>query len=186
MDQSNSTTMEMQEVKDCIEKAVQLFESCTACSHVLPEVGTNIAMALSTARTLEQVAALTGRIIRVEDHAVGVGEPKFGATRYLGTVLLSALRYNPDFRAVINIKHSPSIIAICQTMGMEAMTYIWDTKPTEAIEFGCTIPFIIEKLGRVPEVVYDLGDMGIEASVTIFGFDALDVAQKAVCIAEKM
>ena len=96
------------------------------------------------------------------------------------------MAFNPNYRAVINIKYSRTIITICEAFGMEVKTYTWDTKPTEAIEFGCTIPFIIEKLGRVPEVVYDLGDMGIEASVTIFGFDALDVAQKAVCIAEKM
>jgi hydroxymethylpyrimidine/phosphomethylpyrimidine kinase len=178
--------MEMQEVKACIEKAVKLFESCTACSHILPEVGTNIAMALSKAGNLEQVAALTGRIIRVEDHAVGVGEPKFGTTRYLGTVPLKAMEFNPNYRAVINIKYSRTIISICEALGMEVKTYSWDTKPEEAIDFGCTIPFIIEQIGRVPEIVYDLGDMGIEASVTIFGSDALNVAQKAVCIAEKI
>jgi hydroxymethylpyrimidine/phosphomethylpyrimidine kinase len=145
----------------------------------------NIAMALPNAQNLEYVAALTGRIIRVEDRAVGVGEPKFGTTRYLGTVLLKAIKYSPDFRAVINIKYSPSIIAICKALGMEAMTYTWDRKPKEVIEFKCTIPFTIDKLGRVPEVVYDLGDVGIEPSVIIFGSDAHDVAQKATQIAQK-
>lgn len=177
--------MEIQEIQKCIEKAVQLVESCQACSHILPEVGTNIAMALPTARNLEHVAALTGRIIHVENQAVGVGEPKFGTTRYLGTVLLRAITFNPNYRAVINIKYSPMIITICETLGMEAVTYTWDRKPPEAIEFGCTIPYIIQKLGRVPEVIYDLGDIGIEASVTIFGSDALAVAQKAIRIARK-
>lgn len=172
-------------VKADIERAVRLIEACHECSRILPEVGTNIAMALPDAKGLEEVAGLTGRVIRVEDRAVGVGEAKFGATRYMGTVLLAAMRHNPGFRAVINIKYSPEVIRICEELGMEAKTYEWEEKPQEAVEFKCTIPFSIDEMGRAPEVVYDLGDFGIEASVTVFGRSAVDVARKAIRIARR-
>jgi len=172
-------------VRSNIERAVKLIEACRECARILPEVGTNIAMALPGAKSLEEVAGLTGRIIRVEDQAVGVGEPKFGATRHMGTVLLAAMRHNPKFRAVINIKYAPEIIRICGELGMEVRTYEWEEKPKEAVEFKCTIPFTIDKIGRAPEVVYDLGDFGIEASVTIFGSTAIDVARKAIKIAKR-
>jgi hydroxymethylpyrimidine/phosphomethylpyrimidine kinase len=168
-----------------IEKAVKMFEACAECAGILPEVGTNIAMALPKAKSLEEVAGLTGRIIRVEDRAVGVGEPKFGATRFMGTVLLTAMRYNSEFRAVINIKYSPEIVMICEELGMEAKTYEWDEKPAEAIDMKCTIPFTINKLQRSSEVVYDLGDVGVEASLAIFGRTAIDVARKAIKIAKR-
>jgi len=168
-----------------IEEAVKMIEACTECASILPEVGTNIAMALPNAKDLEGVAGLTGRIIRVEDRAVGVGEPKFGATRFMGTVLLAAMRYNPEFRAVINIKYSPEIVRVCEELGMEAKTYEWEKKPAEAIEMKCTIPFTIDKLQRASEVVYDLGDVGVEASVAIFGRTAIDIARKAVKIAKR-
>jgi hydroxymethylpyrimidine/phosphomethylpyrimidine kinase len=86
-------------------------------------VGTNIAMSVSHATDLEDIAALTGRIIRVEDQAIGVGTPKFGTTRYLGTVLLKAIKLNANYQAVINIKYSEQIITICENLGMEARTY---------------------------------------------------------------
>ena len=73
-----------------IEGAVRMIEGCSECASVLPEVGTNIAMALPGARCLDDVAGLTGRIIRVEDRAVGVGRPKFGATRYMGCLLYTS------------------------------------------------------------------------------------------------
>jgi hydroxymethylpyrimidine/phosphomethylpyrimidine kinase len=176
----------MHSIKTNIIAAVQLIEACQECVHILPQVGTNIAMALPNATDLKDIAGLTGRIIRVEDQAVGVGTPKFGATRYLGTVLLAAISLNPHFQAVINIRHSSKIIATCEKLGMKAITYVWDIKPKEVIEFGCAIPSIIHHLGSVPEVIYDHGDIGIEASVTIFGSDALNVAYKAIRIAQQL
>ena len=186
MGHRNSARIEMHSIKVNILAAVQLIEACRECVHILPQVGTNIAMARSNATDLNDIAALTGRIIRVEDRAVGVGKPKFGATRYLGTVLLTAIALNPRYQAVINIKFSPRIISTCEELGMEATTYTWDVKPQEAIDFGCAIPSIIHQLGQVPEVIYDRGDVGIEASVTVFGSDALDVAQKTVHIAQRL
>ena len=168
-----------------IEKAVKMIETCSECAYILPEVGSNIAMALPNAKSLEEVAGLTGRIIRVEDRAVGVGEPKFGATRFMGTVLLAAMKHNPEFRAVINIKYSPEIVKICEGFGMEVKTYEWKEKPKEAVEMKCTIPFTIDMLQKAPEVVYDLGDVGVEALVTIFGRTAVDVAKKAIRIARE-
>lgn len=186
MGHKNSARIEMHSIKVNILAAVQLIEACRECVHILPQVGTNIAMGRSSAIDLNDIAALTGRIIRVENRAVGVGKPKFGATRYLGTVLLTAIALNSRYQAVINIKYSPKIITTCEALGMEVMTYVWDVKPQEAIDFGCTIPSIIHQLGQVPEVLYDRGDIGIEASVTIFGSDALDVAQKAIHIAQRL
>ncbi len=51
---------------------------------------------------------------------------------------------------------------------MNAKTYDWVEKPEAAIEMKCTIPFTIEKLQEVPEIVYDLGDVGVEPLITIF------------------
>ncbi|MDQ1279583.1 MAG: hydroxymethylpyrimidine kinase / phosphomethylpyrimidine kinase / thiamine-phosphate diphosphorylase [Thermoproteota archaeon] len=172
-------------VKTDIKKAVKMIEACSECAQILPEVGSNIAMALLDAKKLEEVAGLTGRIIRVEDKAIGVGEPKFGATHFMGTVLLAAMKHNPEFRAVINLKYSPEIVRICEELGMEARTYEWKEKPKEAIQMKCTIPFTIDILQKAPEVVYDVGDVGVEALTTVFGRTAIDVAEKAIKIAKK-
>jgi hydroxymethylpyrimidine/phosphomethylpyrimidine kinase len=169
-----------------IREAVHLIEASSAFHLILPEVGSNIAMATKAADSLDDVAGLTGRIIRVETNAVAVGEPKFRATGYMGSILLRARKYDGSVRAVVNIRNSPQVLTACQALAIQAITHTWDTKPQGAVESKCSIPFILDTLQRVPEVVYDFGDVGIEAALTVFGQTAVDVASKAVTIAEKV
>jgi len=174
----------VKDVKNEVRDALKIIEACEEFAYLLPEVGTNLVATQPKAKTLEEVAGLTGRIIRVEDRAVAVGEVKFGTSRYMGNVLLTAMRYSPDFRAAINIKYDPEVIAFCRELGMDAQSYQWDVKPKEVVESKCAIPFAIEELRRVPEIVYDLGDVGVEASVIIFGRTPAEVADKAIKIAK--
>lgn len=170
-------------IKNSIKEAVKKIEETEHFASILPEVGTNIVMTPPEATSLSEVVALTGRIIKVENKAVGVGEPKPGASTYMGTVLLSAKRRNTEISAAINIKFSKDILNTCKELKMEPKTYVWDIKPKEALEFKCTIPWTIEKLDKVPEIVYDVGDFGVEASMIIFGQTAIKVAEKAIKIA---
>ncbi len=170
-------------IKNSINEAVKKIEETEHFVSILPEVGINIVMAPPETTNLSEVVALTGRIIKVENRAVGIGEPKLGASTYMGTVLLSAMRKDSKISAAINIKYSEGILKTCKELKMEPKTYMWDIKPKEAVEFKCTIPWTIEKLGKVPEIVYDIGDFGVEASIIIFGKTATEVADKAIKIA---
>ena len=170
-------------IKKCIKEAVRKIEETEHFVSILPEVGTNIVMSPPEATSLSEVVALTGRIIKVENRAVGVGEPKSGASTYMGTVLLSAKKRDRRISAAINIKYSEGILNTCKELKIEPQTFLWDIKPKEAVEFKCTIPWTIEKLGKVPEIVYDIGDFGVEASMIIFGKTAIEVADKAIIIA---
>ncbi len=173
--------VERQRVLSDILDAVRMVETCGCFVSVLPEVGSNIAMALPDARSLEEVAGLTGRIIKVEEEAVAVGEPKFGATRFMGNVLLTAMKHDRSVAAVVNIRLSPKILDAARELGMEVATYVWDMKPPEIAETKCGIPFILDNLKRVPEVVYDLGDLGVEPVTAIFATaKAIRVARR-VC-----
>ena len=169
-----------------IREAVRLIEACSAFHLIIPEVGTNLAMATKAAESLDDVAGLTGRIIKVETKSVAVGEPKFRATGYMGTVLLQARKYDGTIRAVINISNSPQVLTACRDLSIQPVTHTWDAKPQEAVESKCSIPFILDELQHVPEVVYDFGDIGIEAALVIFGRNTVDVAVKTVQIAEKV
>ena len=181
-----ASDIERQRVLSNILDAVRMVETCGCFRSVLPEVGSNIAMAIPGAQSLEDVAGLTGRIIKVEDEAVAVGEPKFGATRFMGNVLLTAMRYDHNIRAVMNIRLSPAILDSAKKLGLEVATYVWDLKTPEIAETKCGIPFILDNLKRVPEVVYDLGDLGVEPVTAVFGGTAVDVAGRAIRIARSV
>lgn len=178
--------VERQRVLSNILDAVRMVETCECFVSVLPEVGSNIAMALPNAHSLEEVAGLTGRVIKVEEEAVAVGEPKFGATRFMGNVLLTAMRYDSAVAAVMNIRLSSKILDAANELGMEVATHVWDLKPPEVAETKCGIPFILDNLKRVPEVVYDLGDLGVEPVTAVFGGTAVETAAKAIRIARRV
>ena len=178
--------VERQRVLSSILDAVRIVETCGCFTSVLPEVGSNIAMALPGARSLEEVAGLTGRIIKVEEEAVAVGEPKFGATHFMGNVLLTAMKHDNNVAAVVNIRLSPKILDAARELGMEVATYAWDMKPPEIAETKCGIPFMLDNLKRVPEVVYDLGDLGVEPVTAIFGGTAVEATAKAIRIARRV
>ena len=175
-----------EQVLSNIREAVHLIEASSAFHLILPEVGTNVAMATDAAESLDDVAGLTGRIIRVETNAVAVGEPKFGATGYMGTVLLRARKYDRSVRAVVNVRNSPQVLDACRALSIQAVTHTWAVKPQGAAESKCSIPFILDALQDVPDVVYDYGDVGIEAVLAIFGRAAVDVAGRAARIADKV
>ena len=177
---------ERKRVLSNILEAVRMAETCGCFVSVLPEVGSNIAMALPDARSLEEVAGLTGRIIKVEEEAIAVGEPKFGATRFMGNVLLTAMKHDRSVTAVVNIRLNSRILDAARELGMEVATYVWNMKPPEITETKCGIPFILDNLKRVPEIVYDLGDLGIEPVTAIFGGTAVDAAAKAIRIARRV
>ncbi len=177
---------ERQRVILSILDAVRMVEICRCFVAVLPEVGSNIAMALPDARSLEDVAGLTGRIIKVEEMAVAVGEPKFGATRFMGNVLLTAMKHERNVAAVVNIRFTPKILEVAKELGMSVATYVWDLKPPEIAETKCGIPFILDGLKRVPDVVYDLGDLGVEPVTAVFGGSAVEAAAKAIRIARRV
>jgi len=181
-----ASNIQRQRVISNILDAVRMVETCGCFHAVLPEVGSNIAMATSDAHTLEDVAGLTGRIIKVEQQAVAVGEPKFGATRFMGNVLLTAMRYDRKIASAMNIRLSPNILDAARELGLEVATYSWEIKPPEIAETKCGVPFILDNLKRVPDVVYDLGDLGVEPVTAIFGGTAVDVAARAIRIARRV
>lgn len=126
-----------------------------------------------------------GESIKMMEKRV-LARARAGSSRSMGTVLLAATTRNPEIRATINIMYSDEIIVICNDLGMETRTYEWEEKPKAAVEFKCTVPWTIEKLDEVSEIVYDIGDFGVEASVIIFGSTAVDVANKAVKISNSL
>ncbi|MBU4405993.1 MAG: bifunctional hydroxymethylpyrimidine kinase/phosphomethylpyrimidine kinase, partial [Candidatus Altiarchaeota archaeon] len=86
--------------------AVGRFVSNPDSYKVMPEVGINIAMALPNAKRLDRVAGITGRVVKDNDQAVPVGFIDFGGTSHIGRVVLTAMKFDAEKRAAMNIKFS--------------------------------------------------------------------------------
>ena len=144
----------------------------------VPEVGINLGYALPAAATPEDVCALEGRIIRVGSRLEATGPPAFGASRHVARIILTAMRFDPRVRAAINLKYREKNLSRLKKIGFEVGTFRRGMQPegTSTMEWGTERA--IRKLGRVPDVIADHGDVGKEAMVRILGTEPRDVMRK--------
>jgi hydroxymethylpyrimidine kinase/phosphomethylpyrimidine kinase len=154
---------------------------------LIPEVQSNLGMALPNAKSLEDVAAWEGRIVRLGNSVRPVGSPRFGASRHVATAILTAMRVDASSRSAMNIRYSDDILRACHEAGLSVgrFSYRHDPSTVRASE-GSTlaegIAEAIREFGGVPDIVYDLGGVGKEAMVRVLGADPLHVAHKVLAI----
>jgi len=158
--------------------------------HLIPEVGSNLAMAISGAKNLAEVAAVRGRIVKVGDAITPVGCVTFGASRHVGWAILAALNHDADMKSAMNLRYSDEVIRACQELNLATKCLERRQEPDamSTIEWG--IAHAIERSltqgTGVPDVIYDRGSVGKEAMVLIFGHSAQRVADTVVKISSAL
>jgi hydroxymethylpyrimidine/phosphomethylpyrimidine kinase len=179
-------------VLESLQRAVEILEeSGHLVSTLVPEVGMNIVMALPKpyAKGLDSVAGVMGRIVRVGGKVKAVGPIAFGASRHMARAVLKAMEFDERFRAVANIRFDEELIEIAKGLGYSVSFYDRSQEPVEikSVE-GATIPWGVEqavtRVKRVPDVIYHKGDWGKEPMINVFGFTAVDVAEKILKLAK--
>ncbi|MEM0489975.1 MAG: bifunctional hydroxymethylpyrimidine kinase/phosphomethylpyrimidine kinase [Ignisphaera sp.] len=186
---------ERYKVLEDLKKAIDILEAnSNIVVSLIPEVGMNIAVSLPKpyARSLNDVAAIPGRIVRAGNKIKVVSSPEFGASKHMARAILKAIEYNENVRAVANIKFSEKIIEIARELGFTVAFYDRSKEPPEikSIEGG-SIPWGIEQAikmlnNKVPDIVYHRGDWGKEPMINIFGRTATEVVEKMLILAEKL
>jgi hydroxymethylpyrimidine kinase / phosphomethylpyrimidine kinase / thiamine-phosphate diphosphorylase len=154
---------------------------------LIPEVQSNLGLALPQAGALPEVAAWEGRIVRVGDDIRPVGSPRFGASRSVATMILTAMRIDPSSRSAMNIRYSEDILQACQAASLHIAQFSGRVERIEAKEREGSTPTwgVFEAssgMGTVPDVIYDLGEVGREAMIWVLGRDAWEVVRKVLMI----
>ncbi|NIQ03671.1 MAG: bifunctional hydroxymethylpyrimidine kinase/phosphomethylpyrimidine kinase, partial [Nitrospinaceae bacterium] len=137
---------------------------------LVPEVQSNLGMALEGARTDEEVIAFPGRIIKLGEDIVTVAPPRFGASRHVAHVILTAMRHDPSQRAVMNIQFSPTLLTACRKLKFKLGQFDRAGEPRRVKEKeGSSLEWgtdrAIRKCGFVPDVIYDRGGPGKEEMI---------------------
>ena len=86
-------------------------------SGLVAEVGCNIAMGIADAKSEMDVAAVSGRIVRLNDAAHAVGCVSFGASSHIARIVLTAMHYNSSMQAAMNIRYSEEALLACGKLG---------------------------------------------------------------------
>jgi hydroxymethylpyrimidine/phosphomethylpyrimidine kinase len=158
-----------------------------AIGSLIPEVQSNLGMALPDAKDLEDVAAVPGRIIKLDKSITWIKPPAFGASQHIAQIILTVLRYSPSKRAAMNIRYAPDIIKTAEQLNYTIGSFSREQEPDrirdqEGKSLAWGVAQVIEQLGMVPDLIYDTGGWGKEAMIRVIGTDAKDVAHKVLAL----
>ncbi|UNC92384.1 bifunctional hydroxymethylpyrimidine kinase/phosphomethylpyrimidine kinase [Candidatus Contubernalis alkalaceticus] len=180
---------EKTEILENLNKALLILKS-VPITPLIPEVQSNLVMALPKASSIDEVAAFPGRIIKLGNKITTLAEPQFNCSRWMSRVILAVTKNNFAWRSTMNIKYSTDIIKTVRKAGFIVESFKREEEPPnlaldsqyENAEWGTDT--VLRGTGFVPDAIYDKGGFGKEGMIRIFGRDALDVAHKVSIIAE--
>lgn len=147
-------------------------------SSYIPEVGINFAYALPNATERRQICSIEGRIIKLGNKAIQVGECKFGASKHIASIILACMEKDKTKRAAMNISYSSKIVEICKQIGLTIGNFSRRDEPPGKSTMEWGTKWVIGSLGYVPDIIWDKGGMGKEAMIRIIGKNPSDVIQK--------
>jgi hydroxymethylpyrimidine/phosphomethylpyrimidine kinase len=103
------------EVIQCLSAAVDVLKG-SRIGLLIPEVQSNIGVGLPHAKGPADVAAIPGRIVKNGNDIFTVAPPQFGASQHVAKIVLTAMHFDPEMRAVMNIKFTDSILKACKKL----------------------------------------------------------------------
>ena len=155
-------------VRSSVGRAVRTLENTGGFVALIPAVGANLVEALPDATTINDVAAVPGRILDVKGTAAVPGEPEFGVSGHVASVLLVARAAGNSARAALNVRYEEALLADLEAAGLETAEFDAEADLESAIESALADDPSVD-------VLYQTGGFGVEPVCYLLGEDAADV-----------
>ncbi len=165
----DSRLREAGQVRTSVRRGLRILQNTEGFAPLIPAVGSNLVESLSTAETIEDVAAIPGRILDVHGQVTIPGEPEFGVSQHVATILLAAQHHGSDASAALNVAYDEELLASFAESGGVTAEFDAEADIHEAIG---------DAFAATPEadVLYQTGGFGIEPIIYVLGPDAPTVA----------
>jgi hypothetical protein len=166
----DSSVRRSEEVLASVRRGVRILENTSGFAGLIPAVGSNLVECLPDAADIEDVAAVPGRILDLKGSAAVPGDPEFGVSEHVATVLLAAREHGSDARAALNVRYEESVIERLSELGYETAEFDAEADAAAAIAAA---------LDDNPDadVLYQTGGYGIEPVVYVLAADAPSAAR---------
>jgi len=161
-----SPLRERERVLASVRRGLGILTSASGFASLIPNVGSNVAECLADADGIADVAAVPGRLVDVKGRATVPGEPEFGVSGHVASVLLAARAAGADVRGAVNVRYDPALV-----------DRLAADHPTVEFDADGDAPGAVRRAlsGRSPGetvVVYQTGGVGIEPVVYVLAADA--------------
>jgi len=171
---------------ESLQKAIKKLQSYSVGS-LIPEVQSNLGYAIPFAKSVEDVVAFPGRIIRVKDTILVPLPPEPGGSNHIARIILTVMNFAPEYRSAMNIRYSPELIQKCRKQNWKIKKFDRQKEPDKiklkegaSLEWG--ISSILQNQSHIPDVIYDQGDVGKEPMIRILGKNPEEVVDKILCL----
>jgi hydroxymethylpyrimidine/phosphomethylpyrimidine kinase len=179
--------MERYRVVQELKRAVEVLKE-EKIGHLIPEVSSNLGYALPLAEGIGDVAAFPGRIVRFKDSVATHSDPEFGASQHIANIILTVMKFDPEYCSAMNIRYSKETLARFRKRNFLIGHFDRRLEPKRvkeeegsSLEWG--VKEVLRKMKRVPDFIYDEGDVGKEPMIRVLGRTPCDVIQKILRIA---
>lgn len=173
---------ERYKVIEALASAYQAIEALNT-SRFVPEVQSNLVFALPNATRKEEVAGFPGRIVKVGDRVERVSCPRFGGSSHLANLVLEIMQHVSSYRSAMNIKYDKEFLKRGERLGFQIEGFTRASEPkTIKEQEGRTLSWgvkaVLSKTQRIPDIIYDGGEVGKEPMIRIIGEDPGSVVEK--------
>jgi hydroxymethylpyrimidine/phosphomethylpyrimidine kinase len=179
--------MERHQVIQELKRAVEILKE-GKIGYLIPEVSSNLGYALPQAERIGDVAAFPGRIVRFRGSVATLSDPEFGASQHIANIILTVMRFDPEYCSAMNIRYSEENIAQLRRKRFVVGHFDRRLEPKRlkekegsSLEWGAGE--VLTRMKRVPDFIYDEGDVGKEPMIRVLGKNPMDVVQKILQIA---
>lgn len=183
-----------------VSGGVEALLSEPALVHLIPEVGSNLGMAIPGASGPGDVAAVEGRLVRAGRSVRACGSVRFGGSRHVARIILTAMSFDPGARSAMNLRFGEDVLEAVRALGLSAADFSREEEPAGKKTMSWGTGEAIRRFrsgskqkdaadpGRIPrpgpQVIWDRGGPGKEPMVRLLGRSAGEVADLAVEIAQ--
>lgn len=179
--------MERYRVIQELKSAVEILKE-EKIGHLIPEVSSNLGYALPQAEGIGDVAAFPGRIFRFKDSMATHSGPEFGASQHVANIILTVMKFDPEYCSAMNIRYSEEIVTLLKDKGFFVGHFDRRLEPRKvkekegsSLEWG--VGEVLKKMKRVPDFIFDEGDVGKEPMIRVLGKSPIEVVTKILKIA---
>jgi hypothetical protein len=155
-------------VLSSLRRSVRHVQNTSGFATLVPAVGANLVACLPDATRIEDVAGIPGRIFDVKGKVEVPGDPEFGVSEHVASVLLAARGAGHDARAAINVRYEEDVVAGLEAQGLLAAEFESER------DLDAAIGAALEQTPDV-DVLYQTGEFGIEPIVYVLGDEPADV-----------
>lgn len=187
-DQGNVLDLTISEEKlkviNQIKEIYNFISNIQKFSELIPEVKLNISCSLPNATTKQEIAGIEGRITIINGYPKASGEVKFGVSDHTARLILTAKKFDNSINLVMNLKFKPHWIkAIQEKTDLELYEFVRGNQPENIKEKEhSTMQWLIkesmEKIGKIPDIIWDKGSIGKEPIIRVFGKNSKDLIEK--------